>query len=135
MNKFTSCCIIDDDEFFSFNAKRLMKETGFCYNILLYNNGQEAIDSMVGLLIENVSLPEIIFLDLNMPKKDGWEFLEEFQKIPLTKREHVEIFVVSSFISPEIMEKAKSYSMVRQFIVKPVNSKTLETIVQNKKAY
>ena len=91
MGTLASCCIIDDDEFFAFNAKRLMKDIGFSENILWYTNGQEAIDGLVGLMIENIPLPEVIFLDLNMPKKDGWEFLEELKNIPLEQRRQTSI--------------------------------------------
>lgn len=128
MSKFESCCIIDDDEFFAFNSKKLMKETNFCENVLWYSDGQEAIDSIVGLLIENIKIPEIILLDLNMPKKDGWAFLEEFDKIPENQRSEVKVFIVSSFISPENMIKAKSFKMVEQYLVKPLTQESLDQI-------
>lgn len=134
MGTFNSCCIIDDDEFFAFNAKRLMKDIGFGENILWYTNGQEAIDGLIGLMIENIPLPEVIFLDLNMPKKDGWEFLEELQNIPLEQLKHTSIYITSSFISPEVMEKTKKYDRVHQYLVKPLTSKMLESIISSKKA-
>ncbi|MGB3151178.1 MAG: response regulator, partial [Maribacter sp.] len=106
MGKFNSSCIIDDDEFFAFNAKRLMKDNGFSENILWYTNGQEAIDGIIGLLIENVPLPEVILLDINMPQKDGWEFLEELERIPFEKRRNTSVYITSSFVSPENIKKA-----------------------------
>ncbi len=134
MGTLASCCIIDDDEFFAFNAKRLMKDIGFSENILWYTNGQEAIDGLVGLMIENIPLPEVIFLDLNMPKKDGWEFLEELKNIPLEQRRQTSIYITSSFVSPEIMGKTKSYEMIHQYLVKPLTSKMLQSIIASKAA-
>ena len=134
MGTFTSCCIIDDDEFFAFNAKRLMKDMDFSQNILCYTNGQEAIDGIIGLMIENIPLPEVIFLDVNMPKKDGWEFLEEIKNIPQDQRRHTSIYITSSFVSPELMEKIKSFEMVHKYLVKPLTSKTLESIIASKTA-
>lgn len=128
MKKVDSCCIIDDDEFFAFNTKKLMKDIGFCENILWYADGQEAIDSLVGLLIENIPLPQIIFLDLNMPNKDGWAFLEEFQNIPQHQRENVKIYIVSSFVSPENMVKAQNYASVTAYLVKPITAESLEEV-------
>lgn len=128
MSKFDSCCIIDDDEFFAFNTKKLMKEIGFCENTLWYSDGQEAIDNLVGLLIENIPLPEIIILDLNMPHKDGWAFLEEFEKIPENQRKKAKIYIVSSFISPENMSKAKSFNSVESYLVKPLTEESLQKI-------
>lgn len=128
MGKFESCCIIDDDEFFVLNTKKLMKKIGFCDNTFYYSDGQEAIDNLVGLLIENIPLPEIILLDLNMPNKDGWAFLDEFENIPKSQRENVRIYIVSSFISPENLEKAKSYASVVSYLVKPITEVSLDVI-------
>ncbi|ASV30426.1 response regulator [Maribacter cobaltidurans] len=128
MSKIGSCCIIDDDDFFAFNAKNLMKDIGFCENVLWYADGQEAIDNLVGLLIENIPLPEVILLDLNMPNKDGWAFLKEFENIPENQRKNVKIYIVSSFVSPENMAKAKTYSTVESYLVKPLTEKSLKNI-------
>ena len=107
MSVFTSCCIIDDDEFFSVSGKNILKQHNFSDNILYYTGGQEALDGLIGLLVENITLPDVIFLDLNMPNRDGWSFLEEFEQLPEDKIEHIQIYITSSFISPTYMEKAK----------------------------
>ncbi|MFS4454600.1 response regulator [Maribacter sp. 2304DJ31-5] len=133
MSVFNACCIIDDDEFFAFKAKRLMKETGFCENILCYRDGQEGIDSLIGLLIEDIPFPEIILLDLNMPQKNGWTFLEEFDNIPKAQVKNTKIYITSSFVSPENMAKAKKYEIVEDYIVKPLTAESLETIITSKK--
>lgn len=129
MSKIGSCCIIDDDDFFAFNAKKLMKEIEFCENVLWYADGQEAIDNLVGLLIENIPLPEVILLDLNMPNKDGWAFLREFENIPENQRKNVKIYIVSSFVSPENLEKAKSFTSVESYLIKPLTEEVLENLL------
>ncbi|UWX54768.1 response regulator [Maribacter litopenaei] len=128
MSKIGSCCIIDDDEFFAFNTKKLMKDIGFCENVLWYSDGQEAIDNLVGLLIENIPLPEVILLDLNMPNKDGWAFPDEFENIPENRRKNVKIYIVSSFVSPQNLAKAKSFASVESYLVKPLTEKILNTL-------
>ncbi len=132
MSKFKSCCIVDDDEFFAFQTKKLMKEQGFCENVLVFSDGQDAIDGLVGLLIENISLPEVILLDLNMPRKDGWEFLDEFVKIPLSQRENCSVYIASSFVSQKNIEKTKSYDMVGDYLVKPLTQESLQRIIESK---
>ena len=134
MGRFNSCCIIDDDEFFAFNAKRLIKDSGFSENVLCYTNGQQAIDGIIGLLIENVPLPEVMFLDLNMPKKDGWDFLEELERIPLQQRIDTSVYITSSFVSPENMKKAEAFKIVKKYLVKPLTSKMLDSIILAKTA-
>jgi CheY-like chemotaxis protein len=126
MGNILSCCIIDDDDFFAFNTKRLMKKVGFCENILHYENGQDALDGLIGLVVEDLPLPEIVLLDINMPKKNGWEFLKEFKDLPEAKRKDTAIYLVSSFISPTNITKAKEYEdIVQDYIVKPISEETL----------
>ena len=133
MDAYKSCCIIDDYEFFAFNAKRLIKESGFAENVLWYADGQRAIDGLVGLLIANINLPDIILVDLNMPNKNGWEFLDEFAALPVSKRSNVKIFIASSFISPEFIEKAKDYNVIEDYLVKPLTEESLLHITASKK--
>jgi CheY-like chemotaxis protein len=128
MDSYHTCCIIDDDEFFAFNAKRLMIESNFADNVLWYSDGQRAIDGLIGLMIENINLPQIILLDLNMPNKNGWEFLNEFAALPIKQREHVRLFIASSFVSPELIEKSKSYNLIQDYIVKPLTEVSLQKI-------
>ncbi len=132
MSAFNNCCIIDDDEFFAFNAKRLILDNGFSENVLWYSDGQHAIDGVIGLLIENVTLPEVILLDLNMPNKNGWEFLDEFVDLPLKQRENVKVYICSSFVSPDLIEKAKHYNIIANYIVKPLKKESLDKIMGSK---
>lgn len=132
MAKFLSCCIIDDDELFALSSKRILKETDFCESVLFYTEGQEALDGLIGLMIENIELPEIIFLDLNMPKTDGWAFLEEFEQLPAHKISHIQIYITSSFISPNLIEKAKKFKSVKDYIVKPLTEKAVTSIINSK---
>ncbi|WP_339836292.1 response regulator [uncultured Maribacter sp.] len=131
MSIFSSCCIIDDDEFFSISSKRVLKQFDFSENILYYTGGQEALNGLIGLLVENIPLPSIIFLDLNMPRRDGWSFLEEFQDLPEDKIAHVQIYITSSFISPELIEKAKNYKLVKDYIVKPLTESAVKKIIDS----
>lgn len=133
MDTFKSCCIIDDDEIFVFNTKKLIIDAGISENVLWYSDGQEAIDGLVGLLIANIHLPDLILLDLNMPNKNGWEFLDEFSALPLKKRGHVKIFIASSFISPEFIKKAKEYNLIEDYLAKPLTEKSLYDIIGSKK--
>lgn len=132
MSVFTSCCIIDDDEFFSVSGKNILKQHNFSDNILYYTGGQEALDGLIGLLVENITLPDVIFLDLNMPNRDGWSFLKEFEQLPEDKIEHIQIYITSSFISPTYMEKAKNYKLVKDYIVKPLTESTVKKIIDAK---
>lgn len=133
MSTFQHCCIIDDDEFFAFNAKRLMLDVKFTENVLCYSDGQLAIDGLVGMIIAQVDLPDVILLDLNMPNKNGWEFLEAFAELPSKQREHVKIYIISSFVSTDLIAKSKSYDLIESYLVKPLTESSLDTIAKRAK--
>ena len=129
MGKLNSSCIIDDDPIFVYGTKKIMKKIDFSDEILVYNNGQEAIDGLMKLAEQNKKLPSVIFLDINMPIMDGWEFLEDFVKIPNNNRENVTIYIISSSIDPMDIQKTQLYSLVNNYILKPIRVSDLEKVL------
>ncbi|GLU43007.1 response regulator [Allomuricauda sp. NBRC 101325] len=129
MNPIQKTFIVDDDPIHQFGMKRMMSRLAFSKEILVFRDGQEAIDAVLDLLNAEEQLPSMIFLDLNMPIKDGWGFLDDFVKIPHHNREKVTIYVVSSSINPSDMEKAKQYEVVGNYIIKPINEEVLKEIL------
>ena len=129
MKKIDSLCIIDDDPISIFGMKLIIKEFDFCDNISIYNNGEEAITGLVELTKEGKKLPSVIFLDLNMPIMDGWEFLDDFAKIPCNNRDYVTLYILSSSIDPRDLGRIKNYSMVNRYLVKPLNHQVLKEIL------
>ncbi|MDG1571150.1 response regulator [Robiginitalea sp. M366] len=126
---FKEVCIIDDDPIYQFGMKILMSEVDFSEQILIYQDGQEAIDGLLQKLGRGEALPPVIFLDLNMPIKDGWDFLDDFVQIPHNNREKVTIYVISSSINPADRERARQYEVVGNYIVKPISSENLKEII------
>ncbi|MCM4171226.1 response regulator [Arenibacter sp. TNZ] len=131
MGKIESSCIIDDDPIAIYGIKKSMKEIDFCDTIIIYNNGQDAIDGLNTMVEEGTALPAIILLDLNMPIMDGWEFLEDFIKIPNSNTEKVTIYIISSSIDPRDILKAKNYSLVSSYILKPIKSNDLVKLLSD----
>ena len=127
--KIESCCIIDDDPIFIYGTKRLMKEIDFCDNIIVYNNGQDALEGLVEMPESGEKVPPFIFLDLNMPIMNGWEFLDEFTQIPSNNLMKTVIYIISSSVDPRDLEKVKNYKEVNNYILKPITPKDLETVL------
>lgn len=130
MKKINSTCIIDDDPIFIYGTKRIMNEVGFSDNILVYNNGQDAIEGLTALTDAGEDLPSVIFLDLNMPIMNGWEFLEDFAQIPNQNREKVIIYILSSSVDPRDLERIKHYKVVNNYILKPVSPNDLKRVLE-----
>ena len=124
-----SICIIDDDPIFVFGTKILLNHNkDFGNDILVYENGKEALDSLSSILRSGKELPGFIFLDLNMPIMNGWQFLDTLIKLPV-KRKPL-IFIITSSIDQKDKEKAESYEIVKEFLVKPLSENNLKRIFE-----
>jgi len=123
-------CIIDDDKVYVNLVKKIIETKKLCETLLIFKDGKESIDYFEALLqnLEEERIPEIIFLDLNMPVMDGWEFLERFTKIKNKFGKVITLYIVSSSINPVDINRAKDLSDVEDYLIKPVNIGELEDI-------
>lgn len=128
MKKITLACLIDDDPIFIYGTKRLINEIDFCDEVIVYNNGQAALEGLQGRIDANEPFPEVILLDLNMPIMNGWNFLDEFCKMEHANKDHVTVYIISSSIDPRDLEKVKDYDIIHNYILKPLSPKDLETV-------
>ncbi|MEL6810047.1 MAG: response regulator [Bacteroidota bacterium] len=123
-------CIIDDDDVYINLIKKIIDIKKLSENLLIFKNGQEALEyfrPIMEHLSEN-EFPEIILLDLNMPVMDGWKFLNEFTQIKTNSDVKTTLYIVSSSINPYDVAKAKSYSAVTDYLIKPVNMDEFEAL-------
>ena len=130
--KVELACIIDDDKIYVNLVKKIIEIKKLSNNLLIFKNGKEALDHFK-LILENANeeiLPDIIFLDINMPIMDGWEFLNEFIKIKNIFDKKITLYVVSSSIDPRDLERAKSFNLVTDYLIKPIELKKFEKIFQ-----
>ena len=98
MKKINSIGVIDDDPITVFGIKKMLNSLDLSDTIKTYANGKEAIDDIREMLNNGENIPEVIFLDINMPIMDGWQFLEEFITLPLKYK--VRINILTSSIDP-----------------------------------
>ena len=122
-----SVCLIDDDPIFLMLAKRLISLNKFSDVIFEYKDGYEAYLALKQMHDQGEQMPDVIFLDINMPIWDGWDFLDEIVKLEL---QHIfEIYLVSSSTSPYDREKAESYPSIKRFLTKPLEIEVLKSIL------
>ncbi|HEX6914482.1 MAG TPA: response regulator [Chitinophagaceae bacterium] len=127
-NKIT--CLIDDDEIYLFSVKRTIEVNQLSHRVLEFRNGQEAIDFFLQRSKDQAELPDVILLDINMPVMDGWEFIEAFRGIQPLLEKHISLYVVSSSVDLTDVQRAKSFSSVNDYLVKPLTANQLRTIYQ-----
>ncbi len=121
-------CLIDDDHIFVYGAKRLMREFNFFEDLAVFSNGQDALDHFEAQSDSPDTLPSVIFLDLNMPVMNGWEFLEAFLNLPGITTHGIAIYIMSSSVDPRDLEKIQSHPYIKDYILKPLTSEDLENL-------
>ncbi len=131
MSKIDVAFIIDDDQIFVYGLKKMITVQNLCKTLMVFNNGEEAMNYIRPMLVHNDHLPDLILLDINMPIMDGWDFLDEFVKInPLIKKE-ITIYMISSSINPSDIERAKGYSEISKYLVKPITLDEISKLFHN----
>ncbi|MFT7033045.1 MAG: CheY-like chemotaxis protein [Cyclobacteriaceae bacterium] len=122
--------IIDDDDVFQLIIKKQIEMNNFEYEILNFSNGQEAIN-FINQNIDNRSLlPDLIMLDVNMPIKDGWEFLEEYQLLNDEIKSSISLYMVTSSVIQSDIDKARKDENILAFISKPITNKQLKEMLE-----
>ncbi|AXT62084.1 response regulator [Aquimarina sp. AD10] len=126
---FQSVCIIDDDNIYINLVSKIIELRRLSKSVLVFNNGKEALDFFLASLQNGGKIPEVIFLDINMPIMDGWEFLKEFSKIKNQGFSNINLYVVSSSIDSRDIERAKAIDIVSDYIAKPIKLNDFERIL------
>ncbi len=129
MNKY--CCIIDDDPIYRFSFAQILGMIDPSLQTLSFENGQEAWDNFKGLIEKYGEAPSFIFLDLNMPVMDGWNFLDELSAIDQSAYFETQLYIVSSSVHEKDLERAKDYSLVSDYLVKPIKRTRLVEILES----
>ena len=103
-----------------------------CDSIKTYGNGKLAIDAIIDMMEDDTKIPEVIFLDINMPIMDGWQFLEEFIALPIQQK--VRINIVTSSIDPHDKENWEYYKDKTHHTItynhKPIRKKEIADITK-----
>ncbi len=129
MHQIEHVCIIDDDEIYIFLIKKSLAALDLDSSINSYANGVDALKGITSLIDQQQPIPEIIFLDINMPIMDGWEFLNAFREIQAKLPSQIPIYIISSSIAAEDKEKAKRFPEIAGYLSKPVELETLASII------
>ena len=120
--------LIDDDEIYLFSVKKVIELNRLCDNVQEFRNGRDAINFFVNHAQETNELPDVILVDINMPVMDGWEFIEAFREVRNKLAKQISLYVVSSSVSETDQERARSFSNVSDYLVKPITATQLKQI-------
>lgn len=123
--------VIDDDSVYQFTASRTLQATQLAPQVLQFQNGSEALNFLRNGVGEKNPLPDIIFLDINMPITDGWAFLEQFTELKARLGKEIKIYMVSSSIDPRDRNRARTYPEVADYMEKPISLSKFSELLQD----
>jgi len=125
--KLNSILLVDDDPDDNYFHQIIINKMNMVNQIDIANNGIEAIAYLKN---ENIKPPDLLFLDLNMPKMNGWEFLEEYKKLSIAQKAKVVILILTTSANPDDVKRAKEIQDVTGFETKPLSEEMLANILQ-----
>ncbi len=119
--------LVDDDHIYQFTAKKTLESMGLSGRVSTFTDGEQAITFIKQHISDPEDLPDIIFLDINMPIMDGWQFVEEYQKLSFCKK--IALYMVSSSVDETDMKRSKDYRVIDDYIIKPVGRSRFEELL------
>jgi two-component SAPR family response regulator len=117
INNSSHFIIIDDDSINNIVCRAAIKSATGGKIAHCFNNPVEALKYFEE---EYQCAPTVVFLDLNMPDMNGWEWLEKYSSFPEKVKEHVTIYILSSSVNPTDIDQAHSNVLVKDYIIKPL---------------
>ncbi|MFN0049794.1 MAG: response regulator [Cytophagales bacterium] len=128
VNRFKKVLIVDDEFVDTFITKHLMLKCNFADVYILIDSSQDAYDYISEELTLGSKLPELIFLDINMPMYNGFEILEKIETFVKMNNLNTRVFILSSSDNIDDIRKTKAFNCVEDYFVKPLNEEMLLNI-------
>jgi CheY-like chemotaxis protein len=127
-NNVNLVMLVDDNDTDNFISRRIIELTKFAPKIEVKNSGKSALEYLENAKNNPALLPDLIFLDINMPIVDGFSFLFEFSRFPDNVKEKCKIVVLSSSDNKRDIERIISEKYVITFITKPLTDEALKKV-------
>jgi CheY-like chemotaxis protein len=124
--RYSKVLLIDDNSLDNFVNKKLLESTSFATEVVMHQSPIEALSYLTNLDIE--ALPEVIFLDIMMPEMDGFQFLDEFEKLQVSIQQKCKVIMLSTSDSFKDLNRANKSKFVKKFLNKPLTEKILHAI-------
>lgn len=120
--------LIDDDKSDNFFHEREIKKADLSTSVIIKDSAIDALDYLKAMNEKNDLQPDLIFLDINMPKMNGWEFLIEFSQLDRLIQVNTMIMILTTSNNVTDRFRAKAWSFVSGYLTKPLTREIMTDI-------
>jgi CheY-like chemotaxis protein len=129
--KLNCILLIDDDEPTNFLNRMVIEEVDCASRVEVMQSARDALKYLTNTTPEGTyPRPDLVFLDINMPAMDGWEFIEKYNQLPEDQKAKIIVVMLTTSFNPEDELKARKISGVSGFKNKPLTPEILMQILQ-----
>jgi len=121
--------LIDDHHPTNVLHRLVLENCGLVKTIIFFDNASDALIYLNEPFTKENPKPNFIFLDINMPGLNGWEFLDSYKKLPDEKKSETALLMLSTSSHPEDLERAENDPHVKEFIRKPLTEERVWKVV------
>lgn len=131
-SQFSTVMLVDDNEIDNFINQKMIEGCNFAEKVYVHTSGRSALE-----FLQNIErnkdfprelIPQVIFLDISMPIMDGFQFLDEFQKLSNQITQNVKIMLLTSSINPLDQQKSSNIPSIANYMNKPLTKDHLSKI-------
>ena len=122
--------LIDDDNMTNFLNQRIIENLGLAHHIIIYQYAEEALTYLKTSAASDTKNPDIMLVDLNMPRMNGWEFLEHYEELKKPMEKNTSVFVLTTSMNPDDEQRSKHHEILSGYITKPLTKEKLEDIMK-----
>jgi CheY-like chemotaxis protein len=130
MKKLNCIMLIDDNRDDNFFHERVIKKNNAAEVVIAMQSAKEALDYLIFRKENNTPHPDLIFLDINMPGMNGWEFLHEYNRLDKQLQSRAVVIMLTTSENPDDHMKAKGINVVSDFKTKPLTIEMLEEVIE-----
>lgn len=131
-SRFSTVMLIDDNEIDNFINQKMIEGCNFADKVYVHTSARSALEFLQNIeRNENFPrelIPQVIFLDISMPMMDGFQFLDEFEKLSGNIRDGLKIMLLTSSINPLDQQKSTSIPAIANYMNKPLTKDHLSNL-------